>query len=109
MPVLTAKRAYLSAIREGRKTTTIRATCRVRPGDVVTFTNFQVSLRTYCTGVTATRFGDLTEADAHADGFASLADLQDALRAHYPLTASSPLWIIRFALNDSAQHALAFP
>lgn len=103
MPILTAKTAYLASIRNGQKTATIRPTCKVQPGEMLTFTDYRTSVRTRCTSVDQVKVSDLTQRHAHADGFADLPALLDALRSHYPdLASSARVWVIRFALSDAA-------
>lgn len=108
MPMLTAKSRYLTLIRSGQKTSTIRMTCKVQPGDVLTFTDYRTSVRTRCFSTERLPLSELTDADAQADGFVSLDELLTALRSHYALTPDTRVWIIRFVLNDSPQSDLAF-
>jgi len=104
---------YLDLIRLGLKTASIRTwrTCRLRPGDPLTFNNYRTSSRGVCTSVTRKRVGDLDVRDAQRDGFDTVWELRCALRKHYPtLTASTRVWVIGFDLlppNDSAHSARA--
>lgn len=109
MPILTVKSRYLPLMQSGQKTTTIRLSCKVRPGDSLTFTDYRASVRTRCTSVAHVAIRDLTEGDAHADGFTTRADLLNALHAHYTLAPDARVWIIRFALNDSPHSLFASP
>lgn len=100
MPILTVKRRYLALIRSGEKTSTIRLTCKVQPGDVLTFTDYRDSVRTRCQSVERLRVQDLTDAHARADGFDTRVDLLAALHAHYPdLSPKAGVWVVRFVLE----------
>lgn len=109
--MLPVKTAYLSLIASGRKTSTIRAweQCRVKPGQRLTFTNYRTSVRVQVLTVSCVRVEQLTRDDAVSDGFASLRELIEALRSHYPtLRPDARVWVIRFELaNDSSQSARA--
>lgn len=101
--VLTAPGRYLTLMRSGRKTSTIRvwAECRVASGEAVTFTNYRESVRTRCMGVDRRAVRELTDRDARADGFDSLSELLAALTHHYPtLEPTTRVWVVRFALVD---------
>jgi cytidine deaminase len=79
-------RTYLDAVRTGRKTTTVRFRDPVETGPVnlVFELDDEVVLPGVITRITSRRLADLTDADAVADGFRDLAELQDRLRFHYP-------------------------
>jgi len=101
------KQPYVELVRAGRKTSTIRpwAHCRVRVGGPISFNG---RLRVTCTGIERTRIADLSSLDIRADGFESRDDFETAFRGIYPhATPDTPVWVIRFALNDSAQRARA--
>lgn len=96
---------YLERIRSGRKTTTIRTSCRLSAGDGIGFTNYRDYLRARCIGVDLRLMHELSEDDARADGFEDLKALRVALKTHYPtLRASSRVWIIRFELLTDSPH-----
>ncbi|MFE7096716.1 ASCH domain-containing protein [Streptomyces erythrochromogenes] len=78
--------AYLDAVRTGRKTTTVRFRDPVETGPVnmVFESDDEVVLPGVITRIVSRRVAELTEADAVADGFSDLAELQDRLRFHYP-------------------------
>ena len=95
--LLFVKPDYLSRIRAGHKTTTIRPwkVCSLKPGAVLSFNG---RVRVTITEVAHVRYGDLTDADAQADGFASRLELDTAFRSHYPgVTVDSLVWVLRFA------------
>ncbi|MCS7237992.1 MAG: ASCH domain-containing protein [Thermoguttaceae bacterium] len=81
--MLLFKKKFLPAIRSGQKRQTLR---------FWKWRHMRAGQRSYIPGVghilvTAVeevRLEDLTEADAHADGFASLAELKAELEAIYP-------------------------
>jgi hypothetical protein len=83
MPQILFKRQFISAIRCGEKTTTLRRwkSCRLSAGS-----------RAFAPGVgwlkilscREINLKDLTAGDAQADGFASLSELLSALRQIYP-------------------------
>jgi len=75
---------FLSALIEGRKTTTVRAGWRdLSSGPAVVETGRQ-SIEVLVTGVRHCRYADLTLEDAKRDGFESLEQLRSALRRFYP-------------------------
>jgi len=83
MPQLFFKKIFLDAIRTGRKTTTLRrwAKCRIHPGDRV----YVLRLGWLAIGmVEVIEFHALGDTDAKADGFASLAELKNAMDEIYP-------------------------
>lgn len=79
-------RDYLDAVRTGRKTTTVRFRDPVETGPVnmVFELDDEVVLSGVVTQITPRSVAELTEADAVADGFRDLAELQERLRFHYP-------------------------
>jgi hypothetical protein len=88
---------YLARIASGQKTTTIRPwkTCKLKPGAVLSFNG---KVRTVVTRVEQRRLGDLTDADARADGFDSCREFRRAFREHYPATSADALvWVLTFA------------
>lgn len=99
---------YLPLIASGQKTTTIRTwkTCKLTVGSPLSFNG---KIRVQLTHVEARRLGDLTDADARADGFATLDDFRDAFHHHYPAaSADTRVWVLRFAPpKDSDQSARA--
>lgn len=87
---------YLPLIASGQKTTTIRAwkTCRLLPGSSLSFNG---KIRVALTQVEQTRLGALTDADAVADGFTTLADFTHAFHACYPrATAETSVFVLHF-------------
>ncbi len=106
--MLLFKKKFLDAIREGRKTQTVRLwkACRFRAGQ-----------RSYIPGVgyirvTAVdrvRLEDLTDDDAVLDGFASAVDLLAEIRALYAerLAAGYEAYRLRFRRMDEAETAEA--
>jgi hypothetical protein len=83
MPQLLFKRQFFDAIREGRKTTTLRRwkSCAISAGDRATTPGLGELKIVDCRRV---ELEALRETDAKADGFASLSDLHDVLRRLYP-------------------------
>jgi hypothetical protein len=103
MPMLRFKKPYQTAILAGRKTATLRRwrTCSLKTGD-----------RVYAPGigylimdaVDQMEWNALTQADAIADGFASLSDLDRAIRQIYPnLQGDGKSWFrLKFHLSPSS-------
>ena len=98
---------YEPAIRDGSKRQTIRVDDPFRPGpaqlvfekesDEVTAVDADV------TSVQTIRRCDLTEEHAQRDGFASLADLHEALDRHYPgLGMEDSIDVVTFELNNAS-------
>ena len=81
--MLLMKKEFFEAIRSGRKTTTLRYWRRriVAPGSVH---NIRGLGRIRIDRVCPVRLRDLRAADAHADGFETLAALKRALKRMYP-------------------------
>ena len=81
--MLLMKKEFFDAIRRGDKTTTVRLWRhrRVRPGAVHTVPGLG---KVRIEDVQTVALAELTESDAAADGFASLADLRAALARMYP-------------------------
>ncbi|MEW2615306.1 ASCH domain-containing protein [Streptomyces sp. NPDC047880] len=95
--------AYLDAVRAGRKTTTVRFRDPVETGPVnmVFELDDEVVLPGVITQITSKRVAELTEADAIADGFRDLAELQDRLRFHYPdIKSTDDATIVHFRLTS---------
>ncbi|RSS51150.1 ASCH domain-containing protein [Streptomyces sp. WAC06614] len=95
--------AYLDAVRSGRKTTTVRFRDPVEPGPVrmVFESDDEVVLSGAVTGTTSRAVAELTDADAVADGFRDLAELQDRLRFHYPdIAPTDEVTVVHFRLTD---------
>ncbi|MEV6682933.1 ASCH domain-containing protein [Streptomyces erythrochromogenes] len=94
--------AYLDAVRTGRKTTTVRFRDPVETGPVnmVFESDDEVVLPGVITRIVSRRVAELTEADAVADGFRDLAELQDRLRFHYPdIKPADDAAIVHFRLT----------
>lgn len=81
--MLLMKRIFFDSIRSGRKTTTLRFWSRrqLRRDSVHTVPGLG---RVRIEEVKCVRPEDLTDADAQADGFESLVELQKALTRLYP-------------------------
>ncbi|MFJ7158681.1 ASCH domain-containing protein [Streptomyces sp. NPDC101118] len=95
--------AYLDAVRAGRKTTTVRFRDPVETGPVnmVFELDDEVVLPGVITRITSRKVAELTEADAVADGFRDLAELQDRLRLHYPdIKPTDDAAIVHFRLTS---------
>lgn len=98
---------YESTIRDGSKRQTIRVDDPFRPGPALLVFEKEngetVTLDANLTSVLATRRCDLTEEHARRDGFASLADLHEALDMHYPgLEMEDSIDIVAFELSNPA-------
>ncbi|MEU7551968.1 ASCH domain-containing protein [Streptomyces sp. NPDC044571] len=94
-------RTYLEAVRTGRKTTTVRFQDPVQTGlvNMVFELDDEVVLPGVVTQITSKGVAELTEADAIADGFRDLAELQDRLRFHYPdIKSTDEATIVHFRL-----------
>ena len=84
-PTLPIAAEYLPAIRKGRKCTTIRkGRLPISKGMLLLMARTSDFVAVNVTDSRVTRFKTLTEEDAKNDGFSSLAELQEALRKHYP-------------------------
>lgn len=99
---------YELTIRDGSKRQTIRVDDPFRPGPALLVFEKEngetVTLDANVTSVLATRRCDLTEEHARRDGFASLADLHEALDMHYPgLEMEDSVDIVAFELSDPAE------
>lgn len=83
MPQLLFKREFQAAIREGRKTTTLRRwkSCRLKAGMTVSAPSVGNLRIKSCDQI---EFKSLKQADARADGFGSLAELRKVLQELYP-------------------------
>jgi cytidine deaminase len=75
---------YIEAIREGRKTTTIRIGKRGVATSELTFESNADSINVQVLSVYYRKFSELTEMDAQKDGFNTLHELETALNAFYP-------------------------
>lgn len=106
MPQLLFKREFFDAIREGRKTTTLRRwkSCSIFPGGRATTPGLGVLKILDCRRV---ELDGLCESDARADGFESLSALHAVLRRLYPnLKKDGRHWYkITFALETPAKPA----
>jgi hypothetical protein len=87
MPQILFKRRFIDAIRRGDKTTTLRRwkSCRLHAGDRARVMGLGWLNILSCEKIA---LKDLTEADALADGFKSLKDLQKTLAQIYPNCAN---------------------
>jgi hypothetical protein len=87
MPQILFKRRFIDAIRRGDKTTTLRRwkTCRLRAGSRAKVRGLGWLNILSCEKID---LEDLTEADAQADGFASLEELLKTLAQIYPNCAA---------------------
>jgi hypothetical protein len=83
MPQLLFKREFQAAIREGRKTTTLRRwkSCRLAAGATALVPGVGKLRITSCDRID---LKSLKPADARADGFSSLAELRRVLQELYP-------------------------
>ncbi|MEV5709271.1 ASCH domain-containing protein [Actinoallomurus sp. NPDC052274] len=102
VPSLRFHRDYLDAVRTGTKVTTIRFRDpgTTGPVNLVFEPDEEVTLPGLITEVVGKRVAELTDADAVADGFRELAELQDRLRYHYPeIKPTDEIAIVHFRLR----------
>jgi hypothetical protein len=106
MALLFFKRQFFDAIREGRKTTTLRRwkSCAMSAGDRATTPGLGILKIVDCRRV---EWEALRERDAKADGFESLGELEKVLRRLYPnLKGDGKHWYkITFAMESAAAKA----
>lgn len=90
-------REFLTLVRLGRKTSTIRRGIR-NPGlGPAVLTSGIDKVPVVITGVRHIKFNSLTEADARSDGFDSLSELDAVLRRFYPgMTETDPVTVVYF-------------
>ncbi len=97
--MLLMKKIFFDAIKQGRKTTTLRfwRYQRVKPGSIHTIVGLG---RVKIVDVVCLSYDSLTERDAKDDGFATLAELKKALADMYPPEKQKErkLFKIHFAL-----------
>ncbi|RIK76513.1 hypothetical protein DCC62_11315 [candidate division KSB1 bacterium] len=90
---------YLESIRNGRKKSTIRIGRRVVRGNKLIFDSSNSMLQVAVKQVRYKKFSEFDEEDAHKDGFNSLVELREAVKAIYPdIKDSSRMTIIEFDL-----------
>ena len=98
--MLLMKKVFFEAIRSGEKTTTLRYWQRrmVRPGSLHTVPGLG---KVHIDEAGPVEFGDLTDADAKADGFESLRTLKTNLHELYPSECREgrKLYLVRFTLQ----------
>ncbi|KPK49383.1 MAG: hypothetical protein AMK72_04665 [Planctomycetes bacterium SM23_25] len=101
--MLLMKKAFFEAIRSGRKTVTLRCWRhqRVAPGQVHTVPGLG---KVRIESVEAVRLSSVTDADAAADGFRSVAELRKALKKMYPSLRRAggrgQVYAVRFTFLD---------
>lgn len=98
MKFLFLKGEFIPATADGRKTQTIRTRRpSVRPGETFRWNPNGRSPVLRCTRLDCGPIGGLTEAEARADGFASLADLLSAASTIYGISdLSTEVWVVGF-------------
>lgn len=113
MKFLFLKCEFIEATRTGRKTQTIRTRKpSVRPGDLFRWNPNGRSPVLRCTRLDFGPIGALTEAEARADGFATMADLLSAASTTYGLSDPSvDVWVVGFeaVAPDAASFDLGCP
>lgn len=92
IPRLRMASKYLDAFAGGQKTTTIRSGRRFLPAGPLILQCGRKEVVAEVTGIRHCLASDLTDEDAHRDGFASRPDLMRALRQHYP-ELSADAWL----------------
>ncbi len=99
--MLLMKKVFFEAIRSGEKTTTLRYWLRrmVRPGSLHTVPGLG---KVHIDEARPVEFGDLTDADAKADGFADLQALKAALHDLYSPECRQrrKLYLVRFTFDN---------
>ncbi len=94
---------YLDMLRSGQKRGTVRlGKLKIEPGTVVTIhSGGYVVGKAIIIGVDYKKVRELTEEDAKEDGFKSLQELLNALKAHYPsLSEDDDVTVIRFDIVE---------
>lgn len=104
MPQILFKKPFQEAILAGRKTTTLRRwrVCRLKAGDRVSAPGVgELILQ----AVEPVQWESLTDADARADGFASMSELTRVIRRIYPnLEQDGKSWFrIKFRPSPAAR------
>lgn len=90
---------YISAIRDGRKRTTIRLGKRKISTSDLTFKSNSNSVKVHVLSVTYRKFSEFTELDAQRDGFDTLNELQTALNRFYGIVEPNTVFtVIEFKL-----------
>ena len=101
--MLFMKKQYFDAIRSGRKTTTLRywRGRLVRPDSIHSVRGLG---RVHVQDVREVRLEQLTDADAQADGFDTLAELKRTLDEYYPpeKRQGRTLYQVRFSFVQEA-------
>jgi cytidine deaminase len=97
---------YEASIRDGSKRQTIRIDDPFRRGPAqIVFkkgTGEVVTIDAFVTSVIETSYRELTEEQARRDGFASLAELHQALNTHYPDLAEDDLTdVVSFEIGSN--------
>ena len=103
IPTLRFHADYLEPVRAGTKTTTMRLGKSVQPGPakLIFELDQDLPLPAQITRVVPKPFRELTERDAHQDGFSCLEELRERLRVHYPdITPNDLLAIVHFQLSE---------
>ena len=98
MSVIRLDKEFVPAVLDGRKVSTVRRGWRgYQPGDCILRTDVcdipvRVQRVRHCT------LGDLTEGDAHRDGFSGLDELTKTLLAFYPgILPQDALTVVEFS------------
>ncbi len=105
LPELSFAPQYLEAVRSGRKSRTTRRVREAERGDVMMVfeTARPTTLRGAVIDVRPTVVADLTEEDARAEQCATVSELIDLLRVHYPdLRTGETVWVHEFELRDDS-------
>jgi cytidine deaminase len=95
---------HLPVVRDGRKRVTMRFNDPVQAGPARLVFEFddEISMPGRITSTVAKPISEITDAEAHEDGFAGAADVLPGLRDYYPeLQPNSEIVIVRFELDDS--------
>lgn len=91
------KPVFFPLVENGTKRSTIRAGAKQGLVGPAMLVGGEHAIPVDITEVDVKRFAELTEGDAHRDGFASLSELRDVLTGFYPnLSADDQVSILHF-------------
>lgn len=102
--VLRLRPEFFDDVRQGKKRSTIRAgRGNLKVGPLILQSKFDI-LTVELTEVIYKKFGELTQEDARADGFATLEELRKTLKQFYPnLHQNSIVTLIHFQLPTPSE------
>jgi len=102
---LNFKREYKQVLQSGRKTTTIRMSTDLKPGDIIKLVAGGESCGyAKVKSITRKKVSELNEKDAIKDGFKNRKELIKTLKKYYSeITPESYVYIIRFKKTNLKQ------